>query len=202
MVGGPAERGAQVRQLDGEPRVGLAAVADCPTAPARRLPAPRSSGHARCGSSSAAPVCTSCSSANWRMVSSIENRVRSADRSATNSDLRTRASSRSSDRELIVGARRPRRHPARSNPPANTEHLASKRLFGIVEQVVGPLHGVAQRLVALQSAPRADEQPEPVVQPIAHLGDRHRQQARRGQLDRQRDPVEASADLDDGARVV
>src|SRR5258707_11443071 len=44
---------------------------------------------------SASPVCTSCSSANWRMVSNIENRVRADERSATRSDLRTRASNKS-----------------------------------------------------------------------------------------------------------
>ena len=77
-----------------------------------------------------------------------------------------------------------------------------QRLLGVVEQVVGPLHGVAQRLMALQTAPRSDQQPEPVVEPVAHLGDRHRQHARCGQLDRQRDAVEAPADLDDSVRVI
>ena len=40
------------------------------------------------------PLDTSCSLANWRIVSNIENRVRPADRSATSNDLRTSASSR------------------------------------------------------------------------------------------------------------
>ena len=60
--------------------------------------------------------------------------------------------------------------PARSKPPANTEHRCQQALFGVVEQVVGPLHRVAQRLMAFQSASRSDQQAEPVVEPIAHLG--------------------------------
>ena len=39
---------------------------------------------------------------------------------------------------------------ARSNPPANTEQQSQHRPFVVVEQVVGPLHRVAQRLVAFQ----------------------------------------------------
>ena len=45
--------------------------------------------------SAASPRATSFSSANWRIVSNIENRVRPVDRSATSNDLRTSASSRS-----------------------------------------------------------------------------------------------------------
>ena len=44
-----------------------------------------------------------------------------------------------------------------------------QRLLGVVEQVVGPRHRVAQRLVAFQPAPRADQQPEPVIETIPHL---------------------------------
>ncbi len=44
----------------------------------------------------ASPRVASCSSANWRIVSSIENRVWPDDRSAMTNDLRTKASSRSS----------------------------------------------------------------------------------------------------------
>ena len=54
--------------------------------------------------SEASPRATSCSSANWRIVSSIENRVRPEDWSATSSDLRTKASSKSGVAIVIVGA--------------------------------------------------------------------------------------------------
>ena len=33
VVGGPAERGAQIGQFDGEPGIGLALVGGCPTRP-------------------------------------------------------------------------------------------------------------------------------------------------------------------------
>ena len=75
----------------------------------------------------ASPLATSCSSANWRIVSSIENRVRPDDRSAMSSDLRTSASSRSRMAYSSMSS-----DPAtaqallRSNPPANTEHRANK----------------------------------------------------------------------------
>ena len=39
--------------------------------------------------------------------------------------------------------------------------------------------------MALEPAPRPDQQPEPVIEAIAHLGDRHGQHPRCGQLDRQ-----------------
>ena len=192
-----AQRNAARRfaSSSGEPCRMPRVVADCPTARGRRLPARRSSGHARCGLSSASPVATSCSSANWRIVSSIENRVRVDDRSATTSDLRTSASSRSR-----VANSSP--VPATAHAPVEVESAGEHRtscqqgLFGVIEQVVRPLHRMAQGLMAFQAAPRPDQQPEPVVEPIAHLGDRHRLQARGGQLDRQRDPVEATADLD------
>ncbi len=60
---------------------------------------------------------------------------------------------------------------------------------------------MAQRLMAFQTAPRADQQPEPVVEAITHFDDGHRLQARGGQLDRQRDSVEATADLGDGVGI-
>ena len=47
-----------------------------------------------------------------------------------------------------------------------------QRLFRVVEQVVGPRHRVAQRVVAFQAAPRADQQPEPLIETITHLARR------------------------------
>ncbi len=77
------------------------------------------------------------------------------------------------------------------------EHRAAvqHRPFVVVEQVVGPPHRVAQRLVALQPAPRSRQQPEPVTETVPHLLGAHRHHPRRRQLDRQRDPVQAPADL-------
>ena len=54
---------------------------------------------------------------------------------------------------------------------------------------------MAQRLVACQAAPRADQQPEPLIETITHLAGGHRRHPRGRQLDGQRYPVEAPADL-------
>ena len=102
---------------------------------------------------SASPLAISCSSANCRIVSSIENRVRSADLSATNSDLRTNASSRSktanSSLEPLTA-----HAPARSNPPANTEHLASTSFSASPSRSND--HCTAWRRVWWRSSPRRD----------------------------------------------
>ena len=94
VVGGPPERGAQVGQLDGEPVVGLPLSGAVPQGQDVGF-TPGEVAGMRGPDLVASPRATSCSSANWRIVSSIENRVRPDDRSATSSDLRTRASSRS-----------------------------------------------------------------------------------------------------------
>ena len=61
---------------------------------------------------------------------------------------------------------------------------------------------MAQCLVAFQPAPRPDEQLEPVIETIAHLGRGHRLHPRRRQLDRQRNPVEAATDLFHRGRLI
>ena len=61
---------------------------------------------------------------------------------------------------------------------------------------------MAQRLVAFQAAPRPDQQPEPVIETITHLAGGHRRHPRGRQLDGQRDPVEASADLHHRVRLI
>ncbi len=47
-------------------------------------------------------------------------------------------------------------------------------LFGVVEKVVGPRHRMAQGVVAFQTTPRPDQQPESVIETITHLVYRHR----------------------------
>ena len=61
---------------------------------------------------------------------------------------------------------------------------------------------MAQRLVACQAAPRADQQPEPVIETITHLAGGHRRHPRGRQLDGQWNPVEASADFDHRVRLI
>ena len=95
VVGGPPKRGAQIGQLDGEPVVRLPLSGAVPQGQDVGFAPGEVAGSARLRTSVASPRATSCSSANWRIVSSIENRVRPEDLSATSSDLRTSASSRS-----------------------------------------------------------------------------------------------------------
>ena len=71
------------------------------------------------------------------------------------------------------------------------QHTASV----VVEQVIGPCDGLVQRLVATQPAPRTRQQPEPVTEPVPHVLGAHRHHPRRGQLDRQRDPIQPTTDL-------
>ena len=77
-----------------------------------------------------------------------------------------------------------------------------QRLLRVIEVVVGPRHRVAQRLVACQAAPRAHQQPEPLIETITHLAGGHRRHPRGRQLDGQRDAVESAADLHYSVRLV
>ena len=95
LVGGPPKRGAQIGQLDAEPVVGLPLPGAVPQGQDVGFAPGEVASMRGTNLGSPAPPATSCSSANWRIVSSIENRVRPDDRSATSSDLRTKASSRS-----------------------------------------------------------------------------------------------------------
>ena len=74
-----------------------------------------------------------------------------------------------------------------------------QRALGFVEQVPAPVDDRTQGLVPRRSRPRAvREQPEPVAEAAADLVDRERAQASRRQFDRQRLPVELTADLGHG----
>ncbi len=54
--------------------------------------------------------------------------------------------------------------------------------------------------LTIGSVLRAGQQPEPVPEPVAHLGRAHGRHPRRGQLDAQGEPVERLADLDHSGR--
>ena len=75
-------------------------------------------------------------------------------------------------------------------------------LFGVIQKVVGPGHRVAQRVVAFQSAPRADQQPKAVIKTITHFTGGHRRHSRGGQLDGQRNPIQALTNLDDRGGLI
>ncbi len=83
----------------------------------------------------------------------------------------------------------------------HAEPLEQRALQGI-EHLVGPLDGAPQRLVAFRSAaPAAGEQVEALVETLVEargdVGRRHQCDPRRRELERERDAVEAPADLAD-----
>ena len=80
---------------------------------------------------------------------------------------------------------------------------AEGRPLVLVEQVVAPLDRSAQGALArLDVAPAAHQETEAVVETRRHLRERQRPEARRGQLDRERDAVERRADRGDVGDVV
>ena len=79
---------------------------------------------------------------------------------------------------------------------------AQQRLLRLGEQVVAPVDGAAQGLLAGQRRPAAaGQQAEAVVQAGGDLLHREGPDPRGGQLDRQRDAVQPGADLPDQRRV-
>ena len=89
------------------------------------------------------------------------------------------------------------------NPPANTARRRNSAALLVVEQVVAPVDQRAQRLLARQRrAIAAGQQTEAIGQPRRDLLDRQRAHARGGQLERERNAVEALADAGDRRRVV
>ena len=143
------ECSAKIRQFNRGPCVGLPLSRTVPHREQSGFPTPQSSGHERMRASLAsARSAESWSSANWRMVSNIENRVR-----ARRIGQRPTVTCGPGNR----GDPRPRTH--RTGPPTALSALqveppcehrtpCQQGLFGIIEQVIGPLDGMAQRLVA------------------------------------------------------
>ena len=74
--------------------------------------------------------------------------------------------------------------------------------LGLAEQRVGPLDRGLQRLLAAGGVgPAAGQQPEPLIEQPGDLGRAQRRHPGGGKLDRQRDPVQAPADLAHGGHV-
>ncbi len=132
---------------------------------------------------SAAPVRTSCSSANCRMVSSMENRVREDVGEATKSDLRTSASSMSR-----VAIRLPNcataHAAAKSNPPAKTE----QRFNSVSRQRRAGRRTTAPRGAAFGGAPARAVNPR-----AAGIGHRGGPVARSAVIDNMRDAANSIA---------
>ena len=88
-------------------------------------------------------------------------------------------------------------------PPSNTHSRASSRRCGRVEHLPGPLERRAQRALALRQVARAAaQQLEPALEALEQRRQRQQPRAVGGQLDRQRQPVQARADLGDDRVVV
>src|SRR5439155_11032459 len=86
--------------------------------------------------------------------------------------------------------------------PGEHRRLLEDTAFDLVQEVIRPLHGVAQCLVPFHRSPRPGEQPKPLVEPVADLTRAHGANAGRRELDRERDAVEAATDLGDNLEVV
>ena len=75
-------------------------------------------------------------------------------------------------------------------------------LFGGREEVVGPIDEGPERLLARErGSSAASEQPEALVEPVPQLIECQRARPPRGELQRQRDAIEAPADIGDSLRV-
>ena len=88
--------------------------------------------------------------------------------------------------------------------PAPAEHRQAPEQAAVlvVEEVPAPIDHRVERLLARDGRPAAPgQQTEPVAQPHRDVVRRHRRDARRRELDRQRDAVESLADLDDRGHV-
>ena len=186
VVGGPPERGAQVGQFGGEPVVSLP------------LPGAVPQGHDvgfAPGEVAGMGGADLVGRHRWRRVaprrtggSSPASRTGSAPMTGRR-PAATCAPARRAD-----PGRRSRRHRIRQPRSAGEVEAAGEHrtplqhsLLGVVEQVIGPLHRVAQRLVAFQAAPRPDQQPEAVIEAIAHF-------ARRSSTPSERPPTRSPAE--------
>ena len=86
---------------------------------------------------------------------------------------------------------------------AAAEHRepGEERLLVLVEQVVAPGDRGAQRGMALVGIAAALEEVEPLPDPLEQLLGAEQLHPRGGELDREREPVEAADQLVDGGRV-
>jgi hypothetical protein len=84
---------------------------------------------------------------------------------------------------------------------AEDAQAAEDRLFGRIEQIVAPSDRRLQRLLPCgQIGLRAPEEPEAVVEPRRDLLDRQQRRAGGGELERERQTVEAAAEPGDRGR--
>ena len=113
------------------------------------------------------------------------------------------AASRSSTVDLVDPRRGTHRlGRLKSATPGEHRQAGQHALLVWAQQVIGPVDRGAQRGVTFDRAPLASrEHAEPVIQPLRQLRRAQHRDAGRGQLQRQRDPIEAPNDLGDRSRV-
>ena len=146
---------------------------------------------------SASPRCSSCSRAYSRTVSRSANRgsppvpCRCVSRLFSTSDATDRRGVASQTASAASSVK----------PPAKTERRANDALLVEIEQAEAPVDRGAKRSMALRRVARAAGQDrKPLLQPLEQLRRRKQLHARGRELDRERQVVEARADLrDDGA---
>ena len=100
-------------------------------------------------------------------------------------------------RPFVEPQQRPADRPGGDGIEPGREHAQAleEPSVGLVEQLVGPLHGRLQCLMTLHAtASGSPEQPESVIEAVLDLGEGHRPHPRHGRLDRERDPVEPLTD--------
>ena len=155
VVRRPSERRAQIGQLDAEPRRRPRVGGGCPRARGCRLRGLQSSGHARRRTSAAAPRAASCSSPNWRMVSSMEYRVRWPRPVGHQQRLPHERIQQIHDgidvgAPVLVGTGH-RTGAVEIESAGEDRTPVQECLLGIIELVVGPCHRLPQRLMPLKA---------------------------------------------------
>ena len=152
FVGGGAERGAEVRELEADPGERLELARPDHNGDHLGRDTRVVLGVSRRGPSAMSSVAASCSSANWRIVSSIEYRVRPDDAIGNHERLADERFEQVEHRVLVVApGTADRRRGGKVEPAREHRTPAQQRALVVVEQVVRPLHRVAQRLVTFQT---------------------------------------------------
>jgi hypothetical protein len=90
-------------------------------------------------------------------------------------------------------------HPGQVGAAREHRQPRERSLLRLGQQPVGPVDGRGEALMPGQRRARATRQQPTTVELARYLRGTHRPHPRRGQLDRQRQPVEPPADLGDGA---
>ena len=140
---------------------------------------------------------------NWRSGSSTRKRLAAASVSCTIDLSTSAASTRATDDASSDSSEQIVSTASRPNGPANTDTRPNRICSLPVEQVERPADQLGERLVALGATGLGVvEQVEALPQPLGERGRADGARASCGQLDGQREAVDAPHDLGDGRRVL